>query len=235
MSTILVGTKNYIDYKGIACLTSNTDMVALSKYKHYREGCIMIETHLRPTLQPFFDFLAACIAPYAAPNTITAIALLFGLGAAGAIATNHLFAGIIFVLLSGLCDILDGSVARITQSSSARGAYIDLISDRMVEAAIIVGFMIQYPQYHVAYVTFFIAVLLHFSTFIAAGALFKNTSNKSMHYDRSIVERAEAFVVFLLMLVFPQYLFPMLCAFNAVVFLSGVSRFVRVIQISEHS
>lgn len=190
----------------------------------------MIETYVRPRLQPFFDILGTFIAPYASPNTITIIALIFGLGAAGAIMTNNIGIGIICVLLSGMCDILDGTVARLTNTSSPRGAYIDLIIDRMVEAAIILGFMIRYPQYHIAYTTFFVAVLLHFSTFIAAGALFKNEGNKSMHYDRSIVERAEAFVVFVLMLLFPNYLFHLLISFNAIVFCAGLSRFIRVMQ-----
>ena len=190
----------------------------------------MIETYVRPWLQPFFDTFGKFIAPHASPNTITILALIFGISAAGAIMIDHMVIGLICMLFSGMCDILDGTVARLTNTSSPRGAYIDLIIDRMVEAAIILGFMIRYPQYHIAYTTFFVAVLLHFSTFIAAGALFKNKGNKSMHYDRSIVERAEAFMVFVLMFLFPNYLFQLLISFNAIVFCAGLSRFVRVIQ-----
>ena len=192
----------------------------------------MIETYLRPKAQPYFDFFGSQLIPYASPNTITICALIFGLCAMVSIAVDYLLVGILCILLSGACDILDGTVARLTNSSTSRGAYIDLIVDRMVEAAIILGFMIRYPQHHIAYTTFFIAVLLHFSTFLAAGALFTNTGNKSMHYDKSIVERAEAFVVFILMLLFPQYLFYTLACFNGVVFLSVLSRFVRVIHVT---
>ena len=195
----------------------------------------MLETHIRPKLQPFFDYLGTHISPHASPNTITIIALILGISAAVSIATGYMIASIILISLSGLCDILDGTVARLTSTSNPRGAYMDLIIDRMVEAAIILGFMVRYPQFYVAYITFLIAVLLHFSTFIAAGALFTNTGNKSMHYDRSIVERAEAFVVFILMLLFPHYMFETLLCFNGIVFLAGISRFIRVMQLTQNS
>jgi len=79
-------------------------------------------------------------------------------------------------------------------------------------------------------IVFLIAVLLHFSTFLAAGALFKNTGPKSMYYDSSLVERAEAFVVFFLMLLMPEYAYYSLMCFNGLVFCSGIARYTRVIR-----
>jgi len=43
--------------------------------------------------------------------------------------------------------------------------------DRMVEASVILGFAISHPQHMFAYLLFFVAVLLHFSTFVAAGIM----------------------------------------------------------------
>ena len=192
----------------------------------------MIETYIRKKIQPLFDAISTwvLIPLQITPNTITLIAFITGILAGGLISINHLKSASLLLILSGLCDVLDGTVARISQQSQKIGAYIDLISDRMVEAAIVVGFTILYPQHYFAYILFFVAVMLHFSTFIVAGSLFPNMGKKSMHYDHSIVERAEAFVVFAIMISLPQYIFPLLMVFNVAIFGAGITRFFRVLD-----
>ena len=191
----------------------------------------MIEAHLRSKLQPLFDTLGKRLfIPWnISPNTITALAFASGILSAALICFNQLMLALIFLLFSGLCDILDGTVARITNNAQKTGAYIDLIADRMVEAGVILGFTVLYPQYYFAYILFLIAVLLHFSTFVVAGALLPNTSNKSMHHDHSVVERAEAFAVFAAMLLFPHYIFPLLTGFSCIIIADGTTRFFRVL------
>jgi len=192
----------------------------------------MIETHMRTKVQPFFDKVSStvCVPYHISPNMVTFIAFVTGIISATLICFDCLTPALLFLLFSGVCDILDGTVARMTNQSQKIGAYIDLISDRMVESAIILGFTLLYPQHYLAYIVFFIAVLLHFSTFVAAGALFPNMSKKSMHYDRSIVERAEAFVVFAFMMFFPSYIFDFLMIFNIAVIAAGLTRFIRVLD-----
>lgn len=192
----------------------------------------MIETYMRTKVQPFFDKVTytLCIPYRISPNMVTLFAFITGVISAVCIYTNYLLAALFFLSVSGICDILDGTIARLTNQTKKIGAYIDLISDRMVEATIILGFTFLYPQYYLAYIIFFVAVLLHFSTFVAAGALFPNMGEKSMHYDRSIVERAEAFVVFACMMIFPFYIFEILMFFNFLVITAGLTRFFRVLD-----
>jgi len=130
-----------------------------------------------------------------------------------------------------LLDILDGTVARLSGRSSKIGAFLDLVFDRMVESAIILGFFFFLPEHALAYLVFFIAVLFNFTTFMVAGALFPNTGNKSMHYDIGLVERTETFFIFTLMLLWPTYVPIMLMIFNAIVFLTGIIRFVRIVKL----
>jgi archaetidylinositol phosphate synthase len=167
------------------------------------------------------------------PNTITILALIVGLLAGACIATERPILAIIFLWLSGLLDVVDGSVARLTGNSSRVGAYLDLISDRMVEAGVILGFAWVYPEYYFVYLLFFVAVLFNFSTFLAAGALYKNTGVKSMHYDVGIAERTETFIIFTLMLVVTQYIFQILMVFNLIIFLTGILRTIKVIKNGE--
>jgi len=192
----------------------------------------MIEIHIRAKVQPFFDKVSrtVCVPYQISPNMITFIAFITGIVSATLVCVDCLTPALLFLLFSGICDVLDGTVARMTNQSQKVGAYIDLISDRMVEAAIILGFTLLYPQHYLAYIVFFIAVLLHFSTFIAAGALFPNMGKKSMHYDQSIVERAEAFVIFACMMLFPTFIFELLMFFNIIVIIAGLTRFIRVLD-----
>ena len=78
------------------------------------------------------------------PNTLTCIALAISIIAAGAIATNYLLIGGFLVLLSGLFDILDGALARLTNKATRFGALLDSTFDRISDAALFLGLFILY-------------------------------------------------------------------------------------------
>ncbi len=194
----------------------------------------MIDTRWRGKFEPMFNFLARILVSLKIkPNAITIVAFAIGLFSAIFIGINKPLVALILLWISGLLDVLDGSVARLTGKSSAGGAYMDLIFDRMVEAFIIFGFTILAPANYIAYILFYISVIFNFTTFILAGALFKNTSEKSMHYDTGIAERTETFIVFSLMLIFKNQINSILMVFNAIIFLTGVMRFYKVIKYSK--
>lgn len=54
---------------------------------------------------------------------------------------NALFAGI-FILLSGFFDVLDGAVAKVLNSVSKKGAFLDSNLDRVSEVAIYLGILL---------------------------------------------------------------------------------------------
>jgi phosphatidylglycerophosphate synthase len=68
------------------------------------------------------------------PNHITVISLLVGLAAVAAFASTSVFvvlAGLLGYHLHVLLDYVDGEVARCRGITSVRGAYLDLITDRI--------------------------------------------------------------------------------------------------------
>lgn len=189
----------------------------------------MLDLHFRPRIQHIFDFCAhGCIKIGLTPNALTLLSFSVGILSSLFLINGSNLAALACLLCSGLFDVLDGTVARLTHSAHPFGAYIDLISDRMVEAGLILGFAFLNPHLYMFYILFLISILLHFSTFLAAGALFKNHSAKSMHYDRSIVERAEVFVVFACMIIAPHYQIPLLAFITGIIFVSGLNRMRRV-------
>lgn len=193
----------------------------------------MIDSRLRAGVQPAFDSIGKIFVYYKInPHAITLTAFIVGLSAGAGVAAGRPVLGIACLWLSGFFDVLDGTVARLTSNSSNAGAYIDLISDRLVEAAVILGFAWFLPNNYYAYLLFFVAVIFNFSTFLAAGALFKNSSTKSMHYDVGLAERTETFIVFSLMALFTDYSFHILMTFNALIFITGIIRFLKVLRYS---
>jgi CDP-diacylglycerol--glycerol-3-phosphate 3-phosphatidyltransferase len=78
------------------------------------------------------------------PNTLTWLALAISIIAAGTIATNHLLIGGFLVLLSGLFDIMDGALARLTNQVTRFGALLDSTFDRISDAVLLLGLLVLY-------------------------------------------------------------------------------------------
>jgi len=78
------------------------------------------------------------------PNNLTWIAMAISITAAAAIATNQLLIGGFLILLSGLFDILDGALARLTNQATRFGALLDSTFDRISDAMVLFGFLFLY-------------------------------------------------------------------------------------------
>ncbi len=98
-------------------------------------------------MNPWRDRLNRWLAPAArrsplSPNAITAIALAFNLIAAGLLYRRYFLIAIVFIALGGLCDALDGIVARVQQKSTRFGDFLDHLGDRVSDSAVATGWMI---------------------------------------------------------------------------------------------
>jgi len=80
------------------------------------------------------------------PNQLTVFGLIFSLLAAVAYAFGHLRLGGLTLLISGISDILDGSLARTTGKSSLFGAFIDSVTDRYSEFFVFFGILILFHR-----------------------------------------------------------------------------------------
>ncbi len=76
------------------------------------------------------------------PNAWTAISILLALAGLAALIYHRLGVGLALFILSGLMDMVDGAVARATNSATAMGAFIDGVLDRYVELLLILGLTI---------------------------------------------------------------------------------------------
>lgn len=93
------------------------------------------------------DCLAALIAPTGIPpNVITWSALIANLWAGILFAAGRFAAGGGMMILAGLCDLLDGSVARRQGRVSKFGAFLDSILDRYADLILFLGLLVYYAQ-----------------------------------------------------------------------------------------
>jgi phosphatidylglycerophosphate synthase len=84
----------------------------------------------------------ALVALHVSPDALNLGGLLFGLASGVALAFGRLELGGWAIVLGGVCDILDGRVARARQLASPYGAFIDSTLDRFVEVFAFLGFIV---------------------------------------------------------------------------------------------
>jgi CDP-diacylglycerol--glycerol-3-phosphate 3-phosphatidyltransferase len=78
------------------------------------------------------------------PNTITAIGTACSVTGGVIYGTGHISYGGLFLGLTALFDVLDGTVARRTNRSSTFGAFLDSTLDRLADGAVLGGLAVFY-------------------------------------------------------------------------------------------
>jgi len=80
------------------------------------------------------------------PNTMTLLGLAGNIIGAVLIALGHMTLGGIVVLIMGLIDTLDGTMARLRGMPSEFGAFVDSVTDRYSELVIFAGLLYYFLQ-----------------------------------------------------------------------------------------
>lgn len=94
------------------------------------------------------------------PNLITLLSIAFGMASAYAFYHGKLLTGAVLLFLSGLFDLADGMVARLSDRASKFGAVFDWLADKWVDGFVLgtVGYVYAGPLTAVTAVT---ASMLH--------------------------------------------------------------------------
>ena len=77
------------------------------------------------------------------PMFLTGLGLVLSTAAGVAFWRGEFLAAGILMLFGGLCDMLDGAVARRSNTASSFGAFIDSSLDRYAEAAVFIGILLH--------------------------------------------------------------------------------------------
>lgn len=195
----------------------------------------MIETYCRPLLQRIiFTPAAKQLAKlrWLQPNTVTSLSGVFGVFAAILIAYQQVWLSIALLLLSGACDVLDGSLARQTHHQTDFGCVLDIMMDRLVEAAITIGLVTQSIDHRALLgLLMFASILLCITSFLVVGIFSEQQkSGKSFHYSPGLMERAEAFAFFIAMILLPTWFKGLAITFCLLVIATTVIRLRQFYQ-----
>lgn len=102
--------------------------------------------NLRHWLQPYLEKIGRGFAATGiSPNFWTGVGIAFAFASAIAYGLNIEFAliiGGVLLLVSGFFDIVDGQVARVTNKTSKKGAFLDSVFDKIAEVLIFLGILI---------------------------------------------------------------------------------------------
>lgn len=79
-------------------------------------------------------------------NAMTYVSLVLALGAGVAVSFGEFVAAALLVVASGACDLLDGVIARATNSASRFGALLDSTIDRLSDGLPLLGLAVFYSS-----------------------------------------------------------------------------------------
>ena len=80
------------------------------------------------------------------PDHLTVVGLLVGAAAAVAVGSGRLRLGLILVIVAALPDLLDGALAKASNTSSQRGAFFDSTVDRVTDALLFGGIAYYFAE-----------------------------------------------------------------------------------------
>ena len=106
---------------------------------------------------------------------------------------------------SGLCDALDGRVARLGNGATAWGGVLDLTFDRIVEATVLLGIALPHPTWHLPALVLACTWYINLCVFLAVGAASDQAREKLIVYPPGLLERSEALVFALAVVLLPSW------------------------------
>ena len=172
----------------------------------------MLDAQLRPLIDQVLNPIGRGLVVLGiTANQVTMVGVAFGLIAAGCIAAGLFYPAFWFVIANRIIDGLDGAVARASRSSDF-GGYLDIVSDFIFYSAVPLAFAVARPETALAaaFLIFsFIGTATSFLGFAILAAKHHVTTQirgkKAFYYRGGLTEGTETILLFLAMLVWPDY------------------------------
>jgi phosphatidylglycerophosphate synthase len=184
-------------------------------------------------IKPAIDWLARLAAQSGlSANTLTFLGFGLGLGAAGVIAAGNFKLGLGLILLSRLCDGLDGAVARL-KAPTDLGGFLDITLDFLFYASIPLAFALANPAQNALPAACLLAAFMGTSSGFLAFAIMASKRQmlsaqyprKSFYFLGGLTEASETLLFFAAMCLWPSYFGPLAYVFSA---LCAVTIFCRL-------
>ena len=144
----------------------------------------------RRVLEPLARALSA---GRVSPNTLTLIGLLPAVAAGFVFAVGMVRLGGLLIAISGLFDLLDGLVARISNKQTDFGALLDSTLDRFAEIAIFIGLAVLFRETRTLY-----GVMLALGGSLMVSYVRARAEGLGSKCDSGMLQRPERLIIILL-------------------------------------
>ncbi|MDF2373336.1 MAG: CDP-alcohol phosphatidyltransferase family protein [Rhizobiaceae bacterium] len=199
----------------------------------------MLDGVVRKRIDPILDAVGKRVAVLGiTANSVTFAGLFIGLLAAFAIWQQAYWIGLVLLLLSRICDGLDGAIAKVTKITDF-GGYLDIVFDFIFYGVIPLAFILADPASNgVAGSVLIFSFYVNGSTFLAYAVMAEKRDmrstmrgEKSIYFTTGLAEGTETIFVLSLFCVLPGS-FPIIATIYAVIcFYTALSRIVLAARV----
>jgi CDP-diacylglycerol--glycerol-3-phosphate 3-phosphatidyltransferase len=154
-------------------------------------------------------------------------------GAAFAIGQGALRGGLILVIAAALPDMLDGALAKASNSASQRGAFFDSVIDRVTDSVLFGGVAWYFASEKSAHLALLPMAIMGVSSLISYERA--KAESLGLYAKGGLMERAERIVVLCIGLLFDSLLVPIMWIMLVLTVITAIQRFVQVWKQAEVS
>lgn len=120
------------------------------------------------------------------PNAISVAGFLVTVAGALMYSQDHVRTAGFLVLFGGLCDVFDGSVARVSGLASKFGAFFDATLDRISEIAMYLGLMSLYNAYQLEFIDIWMIYIIGLALGGSLMVSYTRAKAESLGFDCSV-------------------------------------------------
>ena len=197
----------------------------------------MLDRAARRLIDPVLEQLAVAVQQRAlTANQVTVAGFACGLAAMAAIALQSYALGLLLLLANRLADGVDGALARRTGATDL-GGYLDIVLDFIIYSGAAFAFALAQPEHAVAAAFLIFSFMGTGSSFLAF-AIFaakrkldgEEAANKSFYYLGGITEGTETILLFVVVLLFPEWFPAAAYIYGTLCWLTTVGRIGAAVQ-----
>lgn len=192
----------------------------------------MFDSRLRALIDPPLNAGAARLARHVTAGQVTAAGVVAALLCFVALAAGAYMGALAFLLLSRLCDGLDGAVARARGTAGgAWGGYADILADFLFYGGFVFFFAWGAPDKALAAAFLLFGFYLSGASFLAAAIVAARhgehstaQGKKSFHYAAGLAEGGETIAAFIIICLWPGSFTAVAAGFGLLCLLTAAAR-----------
>jgi phosphatidylglycerophosphate synthase len=197
----------------------------------------VLDRAARRLIDPVLEQLAVVAQQRAiTANQVTVAGFACGLAAIAAIALQSYGLGLLLLLANRLADGVDGALAR-RNGATDLGGYLDIVLDFIIYSGAAFAFALAQPNHAVAAAFLIFSFMGTGSSFLAF-AIFaakrkldgEEAADKSFYYLGGITEGTETILLFVIVLLFPEWFPAAAYLYGTLCWLTTVGRIGAAVQ-----